>query len=174
MALVADYKMCCGPAPLCRSAKPVKNLSMQLPAKRTLHIAAGEGRSANRTKWSVDTAPSPPPVLQTSGTRSSGERAVDLVRMLQYAGRVRHSAQDFMLLEDKLVLEANIAACMAQVWQASQELQPIFAGIDQLTGQNLRRVQSAMRRCRIGPHHFSGSTGYGHGDLGREAFDSVS
>lgn len=30
-----------------------------------------------------------------------------------------------------------------------------------------------MRRHRIGPHHFSGSTGYGHGDLGREAFDEV-
>lgn len=59
------------------------------------------------------------------------------------------------------------------VWQASQNLQPIFAGIDQLVGRNLRRVQTAMRRHRIGPHHFSGSTGYGHGDLGREAFDEV-
>lgn len=60
-----------------------------------------------------------------------------------------------------------------QVWQASQDLQPMFAGIDQLVGQNLRRVQSAMQRHRIGPHHFSGSTGYGHGDLGREAYDEV-
>ncbi len=32
----------------------------------------------------------------------------------------------------------------------------------------------AFRDHRIGPHHFSGSTGYGHGDLGREALDSVS
>lgn len=63
---------------------------------------------------------------------------------------------------------------MAQVWQASHHLQPIFAGIDQLISQNLRRVQSAMQRHRVGPHHFSGSTGYGHGDLGREAFDLVS
>ena len=60
-----------------------------------------------------------------------------------------------------------------QVWQASQDLQPRFAGIDQLVGQNLRRVQAAMQRHRIGPHHFSGSTGYGHGDLGREAYDEV-
>lgn len=60
-----------------------------------------------------------------------------------------------------------------QVWQASQDLQPMFAGIDQLIGQNLRRVQAAMQRHRIGPHHFSGSTGYGHGDLGREAYDEV-
>ena len=49
----------------------------------------------------------------------------------------------------------------------------MFAGIDQLVGSNLRRVQAAMRRARIGPHHFTGSTGYGHGDLGREAFDEV-
>ena len=49
----------------------------------------------------------------------------------------------------------------------------MFAGIDQLVGQNLRRVQAAMQRHRIGPHHFSGSTGYGHGDLGREAYDEV-
>lgn len=68
----------------------------------------------------------------------------------------------------------DTVVCIAQVWQASQDLQPSFAGIDQLVGQNIRRVQSAMRRHRIGPHHFSGSTGYGHGDLGREAFDSVS
>lgn len=30
-----------------------------------------------------------------------------------------------------------------------------------------------MQRHRVGPHHFTGSTGYGHGDLGREAFDQV-
>ena len=30
------------------------------------------------------------------------------------------------------------------------------------------------RRARIGPHHFSGSTGYGHGDLGRAALDEAS
>lgn len=84
--LVADFRICCGGlAPLCWPANPAKYPSMQLTAKRTLHIAAGEGRSANRTKWSVDTATSPLEVLQTSGTRSSDERAADLVRMLHYA-----------------------------------------------------------------------------------------
>lgn len=71
-------------------------------------------------------------------------------------------------------MSLDTVVCVAQVWQASQDIQPIFAGIDQLVGQNIRRVQSAMQKQRIGPHHFSGSTGYGHGDLGREAFDSVS
>lgn len=85
MALIADCRMCCGSlAPLCWPATPAKQPIVQLTTKRTLHIAAGEGRSANRTKWSVDTATSPPEVLQTSGTRSSGERAADLVMILRH------------------------------------------------------------------------------------------
>jgi len=38
---------------------------------------------------------------------------------------------------------------------------------------NLSRCQRAFRDARVGPHHFAGSTGYGHGDQGREALDSV-
>ena len=33
--------------------------------------------------------------------------------------------------------------------------------------------QAAFRNAQIGPHHFAGSTGYGHGDLGRAALDKV-
>jgi hypothetical protein len=50
----------------------------------------------------------------------------------------------------------------------------VFADIDALVGHSLRRVQAAFRRARIGPHHFGGSTGYGHGDMGRAALDQVS
>ncbi|KAL0033631.1 hypothetical protein WJX79_008788 [Trebouxia sp. C0005] len=102
-----------------------------------LRVVAGEGRSANRTRWS----------------------AKDM------------SAQQSNLIAPKTPSDEGYAAEL--VWQASQDLQPTFAGIDQLVGQNLRRVQAAMQRHRIGPHHFSGSTGYGHGDLGREAYDEV-
>ncbi len=45
--------------------------------------------------------------------------------------------------------------------------------IDLLVAHNLRRVQNAMRNARLGPYHFAGSTGYGHGDLGRSALDEV-
>lgn len=34
-------------------------------------------------------------------------------------------------------------------------------------------IQAAFRNAQIGPHHFAGSTGYGHGDLGRAALDKV-
>ena len=61
-----------------------------------------------------------------------------------------------------------------KVWSCADDLQPAFAQIDRRVAANLRKVQQAFREERIGPHHFQGSTGYGHGDLGREALDNVS
>ncbi len=62
----------------------------------------------------------------------------------------------------------------AQVWEEARRLRDAFADIDvELVAANMQRVQEAMRRARIGPHHFAGSTGYGHGDLGRAALDEV-
>ena len=46
-----------------------------------------------------------------------------------------------------------------QVWSAADEVRPLFSDIDLMVNANLKRVQQAMRRHRIGPHHFSGSTG---------------
>lgn len=53
-------------------------------------------------------------------------------------------------------------------------MQPLFGAIDARVAANLAKVQAAFKQHRIGPHHFQGSTGYGHGDLGREALDNVS
>ena len=50
---------------------------------------------------------------------------------------------------------------LLQVWSAADEVRPLFNDIDRMVYTNLKRVQQAMRRHRIGPHHFSGSTG-GH------------
>lgn len=61
-----------------------------------------------------------------------------------------------------------------QVQEAATQLQAsVFPEIDALVGANIQRVQQAFKTARIGPHHFAGSTGYGHGDLGRAAFDEV-
>ncbi|MCH2049985.1 MAG: methionine gamma-lyase family protein [Trichodesmium sp. ALOHA_ZT_67] len=54
-----------------------------------------------------------------------------------------------------------------------QELYPIFSEIDSLVKQNLRGVIDAFRHHRVGVHHFSGVTGYGHDDIGRETLDKV-
>lgn len=54
-----------------------------------------------------------------------------------------------------------------------QTLSPIFSEIDSRVKQNLDRVLRAFRHQRIGVHHFSSMTGYGHGDLGRDSLDRV-
>jgi cystathionine beta-lyase family protein involved in aluminum resistance len=57
--------------------------------------------------------------------------------------------------------------------QARQDLAPTFAAVDSRVKKNLARVLGAFRAERIGAHHFAGVSGYGHGDLGRDALDRV-
>jgi cystathionine beta-lyase family protein involved in aluminum resistance len=59
------------------------------------------------------------------------------------------------------------------IQQAERALLPIFSGIDAGVKKNLDHVLNAMRAHRVGVHHFSGMTGYGHDDLGRQTFDQV-
>lgn len=110
---------------------------------RTNVIVAGEGRSANRTKW---TAPS----VTLEGSAATATLAPPA------------SAPSTAPLDvSKLV------------WQAAEASRPEFDAIDRLVHANLSRVQAAFKTARVGPHHFCGSTGYGHGDLGRAALDDV-
>lgn len=60
-----------------------------------------------------------------------------------------------------------------QLHEAQQALVQIFSGIDAQVKQNVQRVLNAFRHHRVGPHHFTGVTGYGHDDLGRETLDKV-
>jgi cystathionine beta-lyase family protein involved in aluminum resistance len=62
---------------------------------------------------------------------------------------------------------------LTQVDVAAQELSPIFSKIDIQVKNRIRRVLSAFRDHKVGPHHFSGVTGYGHDDLGRQVLDQV-
>lgn len=62
---------------------------------------------------------------------------------------------------------------MQEVLDATEVLYSAFLNVDCAAAVNLQRVQAAMSEERVGPHHFAGSTGYGHGDLGRAAYDEV-
>ncbi|HEY9844676.1 MAG TPA: aminotransferase class I/II-fold pyridoxal phosphate-dependent enzyme, partial [Candidatus Caenarcaniphilales bacterium] len=62
---------------------------------------------------------------------------------------------------------------LARLKLAEQALSPIFSNIDAQVKGNLARVLSAFRQHRVGVHHFSGVTGYGHDDLGRQTLDHV-
>ena len=56
---------------------------------------------------------------------------------------------------------------------AETALRPIFSEIDNQVKENLRKVLQALRDHRVGVHHFSSVTGYGHNDLGRDTLDRV-
>jgi len=57
--------------------------------------------------------------------------------------------------------------------QAIADLYPTFNEIDQQVKKNLSKVLQAFRDHKVGTHHFSSVTGYGHNDLGREVIDQV-
>ena len=50
---------------------------------------------------------------------------------------------------------------------------PIFYSIDSQVKVNLARTLAAFRQHKVGTHHFSGVSGYGHDDLGRDTLDRV-
>jgi cystathionine beta-lyase family protein involved in aluminum resistance len=56
---------------------------------------------------------------------------------------------------------------------AEKVLLPTFAEIDRQVKQHLRKILQAFRANKVGVHHFSTVTGYGHDDLGRDVLDRV-
>jgi cystathionine beta-lyase family protein involved in aluminum resistance len=52
-------------------------------------------------------------------------------------------------------------------------IQPLAARHTAALRPRLERVLAALAAERVGPHHFASVSGYGHGDLGREALDRV-
>ncbi len=61
----------------------------------------------------------------------------------------------------------------ALIEEAEKALIQIFVGIDGQVKENLDRVLQSFRNHRVGTHHFSSVSGYGHDDLGRETLDKV-
>ncbi|MEM6867088.1 MAG: aminotransferase class I/II-fold pyridoxal phosphate-dependent enzyme [Cyanobacteria bacterium P01_C01_bin.121] len=57
--------------------------------------------------------------------------------------------------------------------QTQQETLEAFHSIDMLVKKNLKKVLSAFKTHRVGAHHFSSVSGYGHDDLGRDTLDRV-
>ena len=61
----------------------------------------------------------------------------------------------------------------AQLEAAVQTMLPIFSKIDIQVKNRIRKVLNAFQDHNVGPHHFSGVSGYGHDDLGRQTLDKV-
>lgn len=56
---------------------------------------------------------------------------------------------------------------------AERALAPIFARTEAIAHANTEKVLDAFQAAHIGDHHFAGTTGYGHDDLGRGALETV-
>ncbi|MEB3222144.1 MAG: methionine gamma-lyase family protein [Candidatus Sericytochromatia bacterium] len=56
---------------------------------------------------------------------------------------------------------------------AEAALAPVWAALDATAHHNTAKVLDAFQAARIGDHHFAGTTGYGHDDLGRGALEAV-
>jgi cystathionine beta-lyase family protein involved in aluminum resistance len=81
------------------------------------------------------------------------------------------SKQDFGQAADSVSLSPTLYSDLLAA--AIADLQPTFADIDQRVKANLARVLAAFRHQRVGAHHFSSVSGYGHDDLGRQVLDHV-
>lgn len=57
--------------------------------------------------------------------------------------------------------------------QAIATLAHEFLRIDRQTQINLGKILQAFQKHKVGVHHFSSVTGYGHDDLGRETLDAI-
>ncbi|CAG9461559.1 unnamed protein product [Pedinophyceae sp. YPF-701] len=115
--------------------------------------ARGLNRSANRSRWSSGNAGGP------GGDAADGVAGGQLAELRGDEGQL---------------LEACSSLTPSQVvWGAAEDLAAEFAAVDRHVFQCSARVQRAMARARVGPHHFQGSTGYGHGDIGRDALDEI-
>lgn len=56
---------------------------------------------------------------------------------------------------------------------AERELKPIFDELDRISFENTKRVLEYFREHRVSDAMFSGTTGYGYDDCGREALDRI-
>ncbi len=57
--------------------------------------------------------------------------------------------------------------------KAEAALAPVFAEIDKIAYKNSARVLDSFRRHRVSDAMFAGSTGYGYGDVGRDAMGDI-
>ena len=65
------------------------------------------------------------------------------------------------------------AAVLDLIAKAKDELRPLWRSYDHLKLINQRKVLKAFQDSRISDYHLVGTTGYGYGDLGRDAVEGV-
>ena len=75
-----------------------------------------------------------------------------------------------MTSEIPLQLDENVKALGSR---AQAQLTEQFARIDAIAQENTARVLAAFQEHRVAESYFSGTTGYGYDDLGRDKLDEI-
>ena len=57
--------------------------------------------------------------------------------------------------------------------QTEKEIKPVFEEIDKVCEENSRKVLTAFQNNHISEMHFGSSSGYGYGDVGRDAIEKI-
>ena len=57
--------------------------------------------------------------------------------------------------------------------KAEKDLADVYARIDAISYENTTRVLDAFKEHRVSEAMLYGSTGYGYGDMGRDALDEI-
>ena len=65
---------------------------------------------------------------------------------------------------------AKITAIKEEVME---EAKPLFARIEAVSEANTLKILDAMRKLRVSDAHFTTTTGYAYGDMGREKLDEL-
>ncbi len=59
------------------------------------------------------------------------------------------------------------------VKNSNNDLKPIFDELDNVEFENTKKVLEAFKENKISEAHLNGTTGYGYGDIGREAIENI-
>ena len=57
--------------------------------------------------------------------------------------------------------------------KAEIELAPVYKNLEEIEMKNTQKVLNAFKEFKISEAHLNGTTGYGYGDLGREAIENI-
>lgn len=78
------------------------------------------------------------------------------------------------LTEEKLIKEYNINDKVLKLYKnAYEDVSKEFGIYDEIREYNQLKVLSAFQKEKISESHFTNSTGYGYGDMGRDSLDKV-
>lgn len=81
---------------------------------------------------------------------------------------------DMELQKKKLYEQMGISQRAIALGEAAEEVcRPRFERIDRIAEYNQMKVLKAFRDRHVGESHFSGSTGYGYNDIGRDTLEEV-